>query len=248
MDRTAAWDGFAEDLAASLRAWRRVWWLPVGSAFVGSGSFSLLSDRLQLDGEATAARPDGGDAAMLLLVAVVTLAAGLVAVAWPGLERVVYARVLGAVPEPPGQRLGRVLADQFGRFLRLGLLVLLVAALPQLIASIVGGPAARLLSLGFAVAVGVWLTFVTPELALGDRSVLRSLTLGQQLLRGRWSDIRYHALVPAVVVAVLTEAVIAAGAAFGPLGLGGVGAVTLVFKGATVRRWLRIRGEPAPEP
>lgn len=175
--------GFRADLRATLTAWRAAPMLVVvGVAITLVG---LLS----------------GDAFLPSLVW------AAVVIPWSGVQRVWYLRVFRGQPISDSEFV-RLLLDFFGRFLRLGLL-LLPAGVPVMIVFLVvpadsrrvAGPAAIVV---MGILVNVALTFVTPALAYSTRRVRRATRIGLGMIRTTWPACGPYVLLPPIATSALS--------------------------------------------
>lgn len=214
---------FAGDVRASIATIRDVrWLLPVAVAV------ELVNPALAWLGDTPAAP--------LVLLAPVWW---LVWLGWWGSERVVFAR------HTRGEELDwrnvwasvRILGP---RFVRLALL-LLPAAVPTVVAAIAWGPGSwstRVVTATMGAVVAATLTFVTPALALSTSRARSAFRIGWRLLRSSWTEVRAHVLVPAVTLAALGLLPLPVGGAILAAAVQGI--VSLVFRGATTRRYVAL--------
>lgn len=96
------------------------------------------------------------------------------------------------------------------------------------------------------ILIDVWITFAVPALVYSTRRTSEALTIGWRLLRLHWQQVRWHALVPPLVIILgartmpgLTEGawVVSVISVTGWM-------ANLYFKGAQARLYLDLRGSP----
>lgn len=173
----------------------------------------------------------------LLLIVMIPLLVGYVG--WLGAQRVLMADLLFDGVAPP-RDVVRLVREHVGRFVVLGLLVFAVF-LPFSIVLVAFGideGAMQLLTLPVWLAIDAVLTFVTPALALETRRVRDATSIGWRMLADRFDAVRYHVLLPPLVLVLL------------PVFLDGPVATTvsllsapllLVARGAVVAAYCRLR-------
>lgn len=225
-------DEFARDVRAAVAVWPTAPWLPIVSAVVGGSGFSGVGGS-QVD----QAAPMSPLAPVLVAAAAVLLLALFVfSMGWAGVERQTYARIWShedfTFSEAFGMAWGYV-----GRFLVLGLLLLIPMIILTWIVQVFVGPLAAAAIATFVLYVV--LTFVAPALAYDDDRATDALRVGWRMLcrQGRRA-IWYAGLVPAVlgVLFALSGTNGAAGWVLWPASA----LVALVFKGAIAAAYLRL--------
>jgi hypothetical protein len=182
--------GFVADLRTALAVWRRSPWVPVAGV--------LLSLVLSLQGMSVDS--DGQFAVVSLL----TLPVSIVAVAWPGVERLWYLRALR------GERLRirearRFVGAYFWRYAVLGLVVFLPAAIVSFVLLAPDSTAGRVGLVVLVLAIDVALTFVTPALAYTTRRVRVALRVGLDMIVDEWPRCVWYVLAPPLALAVLWQ-------------------------------------------
>ncbi len=227
MSATAmTWGEFKGDLRASLRAWASAPLLPV---------ISVL---------------------LYLTVYIpkpwwwLSLPVVLFGVGWLGTERIWYLRIYRN-EEITADELQLLTRAFFGRFMRLGLLAVLVwvplfivaiqNADPERAEGIFTTPAMWIASAVLGVAFDFTLTFVTPALAFTTRRVRHALRLGVGMLREHWPRTGWYAVVPPLAVLLMLRIAEPASLGIIPrlLIAAGSALLNLLFKGATAAFYLR---------
>ena len=133
-----------------------------------------------------------------------------------------------------------------GRFLRLGLLLLVVLLPISFIAGRAGTVQAALLTLALTALIDIALTFVTPALTFTTHSAAKAIGIGLRELRRGWPSDLPYLLVPPLAVSLTCRAVPSAtGSTTGLLIQTGAALLTSLFAGATTFRYLR-QTESAP--
>ncbi len=245
-----AWQVFKQDLAAALRAWRRVPLLPVLSVAL---TFVPL---VFLPAPAAGQRDTDvilGSRAWLLVL--MSFPLGLFAAGWVGTERIWYLRAYRGRTMRPKELLKLTWAFVWRYFL-LALLVIgvpmfviFIVVMPRILSRRPIGPlpedpafrTAALIMFLWYILADVILTFVTPALAYSTRRVGRAFGIGLRMLRTEWPRSAGYTLVPPLALLLglrtLPESVLGRTADL-VLSVAGV-LLNLWFKGATAAFYLR---------
>ena len=160
-------------------------------------------------------------------------------IGWVGTERIWYLRVFRRESITAGEAQDFTLAF-FGRFVALGLIVV-VASLPLVGIAVIARDAIDLaITSLYTVATDLALTFVTPALAFSTTRASEALQLGWRMLHQEWPRTAWYGLVPPLAVVVLSrlwapEADFSVRLVAGVLGI----SLNLLFKGATAAFYLR---------
>lgn len=197
-------------------------------------------------GELAARSPDEDEVAGLVFFLATVLYLALIG--WLGVQRQVFRAAMVGEPLGLGDLPG-LLGEQALRFLRLGFLLLPVAAVGLAIlvsTSDLEAPAleptttGQLLILALTLALGVLLTAVTPTLALEVERARDAWNLGVERLRTNFRALRWHALVPPVFFAAAAAPVDVDERWFAVVNLA-AGCTAFVFRGGAVAAYLRLR-------
>lgn len=240
------------DLGRAWAIWRRTPALPLTAVAIAVAAFvpNLFTPSPRGCGMTGHPACTSGSNAAFALFGLLSLPVTLFGIGFFGAERWWYSQVdAGAVP--PAGMLWRVGWSYFWRFVRLGLvtLVLVIPIVPFLVA-------ARDSTTRLAIALGVWFfaidiayTFVTPALAFTTDSAWAALRIGVSTLNRLWPRDWVYALVPPMALTLLTRLV---PHAFGPRwATAAAGAVaqllTVLFAGATALLYIREIDPQAPE-
>ena len=228
------WEEFKGDLRASLRAWGSAPLLPVISV-------SLYLAVYIPDPWWWLAMP-----------------AVLFGVGWLGTERIWYLRIYRNEAITPDE-LPRLTRAFFGRFMRLGLLAILVWSPLFIVAfrnsrdpgqadNVFTTPAMWIATALLTVIFDFTLTFVTPALAFSTKRVRQALRLGLGVLRDNWPQTAWYAIVPPLAVLLMLR--IGDPASLGTIPslliAAGGALLNLWFKGATAAFYLR-RADVGPQ-
>lgn len=228
---------FLADVRRAAAISRQMPWIP--GIELGLGLLLAASNHLY------ALRPEDPGVAGIALLATVMSAA---AVGWLGAQRLAFRAAMLGEPFGLGD-VGRAIALQGWRFIRLGLLLLPVAAVGMAIMvlsiedlfaleptiSLTG----KVLLGVLAIAVGIVLTLVTPALAFEDGTARAAFSRGTERLRRHVRVLRWHAVVPPVLV-VVGPAVLGFNEAVGSAAAVVVASLVFLARGAVVAAHLRI--------
>ena len=256
----AAW---LSDLRGALAIWRRTPVLPTIAALLAVVTFlpQLAVPKPAGCGIGTNPPCTSGSQALFALLSLLIVPASLYYTGFVGAERWWYAHVSrGEVPA--ASTLWRMSWLYFGRFFRLGLLMVLITSplvLPFALSVVHNLTRLSLAFLVWSVALDIALTFVTPALAFSTYSAWQALKLGVATLDRLWPRDMLYALVPPLAITIVARAtpgvfgsrvVTAAAGAAAQL-------LTLLFAGATTLMYIRevdpdgpdrVRYGPVPKP
>jgi hypothetical protein len=225
--------GFLGDLRAAIGVWGRSPGLPIWSVVVLAGPVIILGAITRA--ECPGLTPGCG---MLWTLAATTvlLPVLLFSIGWPGTERAWYLWGFQGNRMTPGTA-WTLTWGYFGRFLRLGLVLM-----PLFIAPFVLMTIDRRWEVGLVVVtvlLDFGLTFVTPALAYSTGSALEALGIGLRVIRRTWPSSAPYVLVPPLAFQLLAR--LEPPTAFvADLGLQIAWVLTaLLLKGAIARFYLR---------
>ena len=240
------------DLRRAWAVWRRTPVLPAVAITIAAIGFvpNLFAPTPRGCGASGHPACTSGSPAAYALFAFLSLPALLYGVGFYGAERWWYSQISAGLV-PSSRMLWRISWSYFWRFVRLGLvaLVLAVPIVPFLVVI-------RHSTTRTSIALGVWafaldiaFTFVTPALAFSTDSAWSALRIGAGTLNRLWPRDWVYAVIPPMALTILTRFV---PHAFGPrwaTAAAGAGAqvLTVLFAGATTMLYVREIDPEAPE-
>ena len=239
---TATW---LSDLKAALRIWRRTPILPMLAIVVALAAYLPQVALPQPNNCGLPGHPacTSGSRGVFALLSLLALPISLYYVGFVGAERWWYAHVSrGEVPAKA--TLWRISWAYFWRFLRLGLLTVLITA-PLVLPFVLSVRDDRTrLSIAFGVwsfALDVALTFVTPALTFSTDSAWQALKIGVATLDRLWPRDVLYALVPPMAVTIVTRATPSVFGSRAVTAVAGAAAqlLTVLFAGATTLLYIR---------
>lgn len=184
--------GFGADLRTALAVWRRSPWMPVATVVLELLGFLALQ---HADKRSDAATP----------VFLLTLPAYIVAVSWPGVQRLWYLRMFRGKRLRIRETRGFVTA-YFWRYAVLGMVVFLPLVMVVLVALGTGSLVGRVVAVVVLLALDFALTFVTPALAYTTRRVRVALRVGLSMIWNEWPRCTWFVVAPPLAVTVLLRA------------------------------------------
>lgn len=189
IETPAIMDRFADDVAASLGAWRKVSPLPIVTLLLAAGAAVTV--------------PSRGNFAIFL----VGLLLGFFSFGWLGTQFICYRRAFDGEPTHLKELLPLTWTF-IARYVRLYFL-----ALVPLVALVLVGilwhtysaesPSWRIGVLAYVLVFNVAGTFINPTLAYSTRKVTKAVPLGLVMLAKGWPGNWKYAMVPSVAVAAL---------------------------------------------
>lgn len=234
-----------DDLRATLGMWKAGPALPLVGLVVAVFTFAPQFVLPEPSGCGLGTNPacTSGSQSLFVLLTVVGLPVSVFAIGLFGAERWWYASLAaGNAPRPAD--LWRVSWSYFWRFLRLGLLVVLLSlpvVLPILLATRDSTNARSIALAAYFFVLDIALTFVTPAMALSTDSAWQALKLGVVALDRLWPQDALYAVVPPMAFTIVARAAPTVFGSRALTALAGVAAqlLTMLFAGAVTLLYVR---------
>lgn len=236
---------FRADAALAVGVWRSAPYLVIVALVLRSyPPLSFFEGPTPQNTPVTAEVADAGLALLLVVVAVIMF---LLTAGWSGAERLVYAWTWAGI-DTDFRRAVSAAWGFVGRFLVLGLLLLIPLIVAGLILSVALEP--RMTTALTSFLIGVVLTFVIPVLSYDEERPTVALRLGVRMLRIQGRRAVWYAVIGPAALGLIVQ-IEAAVPAFRWVSWIVIALLALALRGATAAAYLRLtraEGIAAPPP